>query len=80
MIYLEQAWRPKVSNTAHILFLFMVANLFPTLNPEPPLITLNALTVGEQNILMRLVSNFMDILIGGMSFRLGSAVMEMVAT
>jgi hypothetical protein len=80
MIYPEQAWRRRVSNTAHILSLFMVANLVPTLNPEPPLMALNALTMGGQSILMRPVSSFMGIPIGGTNSRLGSAVMEMVVT
>jgi hypothetical protein len=80
MIYPEQAWRPRVSNTTHILSLFMVANLVPTLNPEPPLMALNALTMGGQSILMRPVSSFMGIPIGGTNSRLGSAVMEMVVT
>jgi hypothetical protein len=80
MIYPEQAWRPRVSNTAHILSLFMVANLVPTLNLEPPLMALNALTMGGQSILMRPVSSFMGIPIGGTNSRLGSAVMEMVVT
>jgi len=58
----------------------MVENLVPTLNPEPSLMALNALTMGGQNILMRPFSSFMGILIGGTNSRLGSAVMEMVVT